>query len=92
MLKAATVKLTKKKYTIKRGKTAKIKYSKKAGKLTFKKIKGNKSIIVTKAGKIKVKKSAKKKTYTIKVKITAPKTTTYKAFNKTFSLKVKVKK
>ena len=91
-LKTASVKLTRKQYTIRKGKSAKIKYTAKSGKLTFRKTKGNSRITVTKAGKIKVAKSAKNKTYTIKVKITAPKTETYKAFNKTYSIKVKVKK
>ena len=64
-----------------------------AGKVTFKKLSGNKKITVSKAGKVTVKKGLKKgKTYTVKVKVTSAKTKKYAAISKTVKLKVKITK
>ena len=62
------------------------------GKLTYKKVSGNKKIKVSKAGKVTVKKGLKKgKTYKVKVRITAARTSSYKKAAKTVTLKIKVK-
>ena len=61
------------------------------GKVTYKKVKGDKRIAV-KSGKITVKKGLKKGTYTIKVKAVSAATANYKAAtSKAIALKVKVK-
>ena len=61
------------------------------GKVTYKKVKGNKGISV-KNGKIAVKKGLKKGTYTIKVRATSAATANYKAAtSKAVTLKVRVK-
>jgi len=65
--------------------------SKAQGKITYKKLSGNKKITVTSAGKINVKKGLKKGTYPIKVKVTAAGTTAYKAGSKTVTVKIIVK-
>ncbi len=61
------------------------------GKVTFKKIKGDKKVTISKTGKVTVKKGLKKKTYSIKVKVTAAGNANYKSKSKTVTLKVKVK-
>ena len=85
-----------KKIAIKVGKSVKakkaFKVTKAQGKVVYKKVKGNKKITVSKSGKVKVKKGAKKGTYTIKVKVTAKGNANYKAKTvKNVKLKVKVK-
>ena len=66
-----------------------------AGKLTFKKISGNKKIIVAKSGKVTLKKgigsSKGGKSYPIKLKIKASGNETYRASDGTFKINVKVK-
>ncbi len=96
-----TVKVKKLKVSLKKlKKKKKLKFSvKKAldiknaqGKLTYKKVKGSKKIKVSKkTGKITVKKGLKKKTYTIKIKVTAAGNSIYKAKSKTVKVKIKVK-
>ena len=71
----------KKAFTIKKAK----------GKVTYKKTAGSKKIIVSKAGKITVKKGLKKGKYPIKVKVTAAGNKTYKAKSKTVKLTITVK-
>ena len=61
------------------------------GKVTYKKSRGNKKIIVSKAGKITVKKGLKKGTYSVKIKVTAAGNATYKAKTKTVTVKIRVK-
>lgn len=62
------------------------------GKLTYKKVYGSKRLTVNKkTGKVTVKKGTKKGTYTIKVKVSAAATSTYKAASKTVKVKVVVK-
>ena len=60
-------------------------------KLTCKKLKGNKKIVVNKTGKVTVRKGLKKGTYKVKVKITSPATKTYKAGSKTVTITIKIK-
>jgi hypothetical protein len=90
--KAKTVKAkAKKKTVITKAKAFTVK--KAPGKVTFKKLSGNKKITVSKAGKVTVKKGLKKgKTYTVKVKVTSAKTAKYAAISKTVKLKVKITK
>ena len=91
-VKAKTVKGNSKKKTIvKKSKAFTVK--KAPGKVTFKKIKGNKKITVSKTGKVTVKKGLKKgSTYTVKVKVTSAKTAKYAKITKTVKLKVKITK
>ena len=65
--------------------------SKAQGKVTYKKSGGNKSITVSSAGKITVKKGLKKGTYKVKVKVTAAGNATYKSGSKTVTVTIKVK-
>ncbi len=89
-----------------RGKTVKLKFSKKnrsvaakkavsvkkaKGKVTYKKIKGNKKITVAKTGKITVKKGLKKGTYIVKIKVTAAGNKDFKAGSKTVKVTIKIK-
>ena len=62
------------------------------GKVTYTKISGNKNITISKTGVITVKKKTAKKTYSIKVKVTAAGNANYLAKNVTKTIKVKVKK
>ena len=71
------------KLTVKRGKTARIKVTKKTGKVTYKSS-NSKAVKVSKNGKIKIAKKAKKGTYTITV-------TVKKANYKTVTKKIKVR-
>ena len=94
--KSQTIKVTTKKKTLRykklKKKTLSFKMVAKAKtSLTYKKLRGNKKITITKSGKIKVKKGLKRGTYNIRVKITAKSTTTYKAVSKKVTLKVVVK-
>lgn len=82
-------KLKKKKQTIKAGKA--IKVSKAAGKVTYKKVSGNKKITISSSGKITLKKKLKKGTYKVKVKVTAAGNANYKSRSKTVTIKIKVK-
>ena len=61
------------------------------GKVTYKKIAGSKKIIVSKVGKITVKKGLKKGKYTKKEKNMAAGNKTYKAKSKTVKLTIIVK-
>lgn len=90
-VKSKTVKAkAKKKTTIKKSKAFKIKDAK--GKVTFKKVKGNKKIKINKKGKITVKKGLKKgKTYKLKVKVYANGDLTYASAYKTVTVKIKIK-
>ncbi len=65
--------------------------SKAKGKVTYKKIKGNKKITVSAKGKVTVKKKIKKGTYKIKVKVRAKGNANYKAGSRTVTLKIRVK-
>lgn len=80
-----------KKTTLKASKVWKVTKNKSKGKVTYKKVSGNAKITVAKNGNVTVKKGLKKGTCTIKVKLTAAKTTNYKAATKTLTLKVRVK-
>ena len=71
------------KLTVKRGKAARIKVTKKTGKVTYKSS-NSKAVKVSKNGKIKIAKKAKKGTYTITV-------TVKKANYKTVTKKIKVR-
>ena len=61
------------------------------GKVSYKKVSGNKKISVSKAGKVTIKKGAKKGTYKAKVKVTAAGSAAYKSGSKTVTLAVRVK-
>ena len=91
-VKAKTVKAkSKKATTFKKAKAFTVKKAK--GKVTFKKVSGNKKISVTSAGKVAVKKGLKKgKTYKVKVMVTAAGNDNYLAKAKTVTLKVKITK
>ena len=65
--------------------------SKAQGKVTCQKSGGSKSITVSSAGKLTVKKGLKKGTYPVKVKVTAAGSKSYKAASKTITVTVKVK-
>jgi hypothetical protein len=68
------------------------KVKKAVGKVTYKKLSGNKKITVSKSGKIKVKKGLKKgKTYKVKVAVTAAGDGNTFAKTKNVTVKVKVK-
>lgn len=82
--KAKTVK--KKKQTFKIG--AKVSGN---GKLTYKKVSGNKSITVSKAGKVTIKKGTKKGTYKFAVQIKAAESAQYKAKTQKVTLRIKIK-
>ena len=96
-VKAKTVKvkfskLKKKSQKLKVGKV--VKFTKKGqGTLTYKKVKGNKKITINKkTGKVTIKKSLKKGTYKVKMKIKAKGNSNYKASAfKTITFKIKVK-
>ncbi len=83
-------KLKKKAQTVKKAKAFTVK--KNQGKVTFKKVKGNKKITVSKAGKVTVKKGLKKGTYKVTVKVTAAGNANYKAKSKNVTLTIKVVK
>ena len=62
------------------------------GKLTYAKVSGDACLTINKTtGKVTVKKGTKKKTYTIKIKVTAAGNANYKAGSKTVICKVTVK-
>ncbi|MBR0397322.1 MAG: hypothetical protein IJI10_03540 [Eubacterium sp.] len=61
------------------------------GKVTFKKVSGNKKITISKAGRVTVKKGLKKGTYKVKVKVSIAATGNYKAASATKTIKIKVK-
>ena len=94
--KAQTIKVTKKKATIKAAKLKKKKQTFKvkasaSTKVTFEKVKGSKKLTINKNGKVTVKKGTKKNTYTMTVKATAAETSEYASASKTFKVKVTVK-
>lgn len=62
-----------------------------AGKVTYKKVSGNKKITISKSGKISVKKNLKKGTYKLKVKVSAAGNNDFVAGSKTVTVKIKVK-
>ena len=73
-------------------KTKYAKVTKAVGKVTYKKVSGDKKVTVSKSGKMTVKKGLKKgKTYTVKVKVTASGSSKYYAGSKTIKVKIKVK-
>lgn len=81
---------SKKNTSVKKAKAFSI--SKAQGKVTFKQVTKNKNIVVSKAGKVTVKKGLKKgKTYKIKVKVTAAGNAKYMAKTVTVTLKIKIK-
>lgn len=82
-------KVKKKKQTIKASKVFKV--SKKIGKVTYKKVSGNKKITVATGGKVTVKKGLKKGTYPVKVIATAAGDKNHLKATKTITFKVKVK-
>ena len=81
--------LANKAQTVKAKKAFKVKGAK--GKVTYKKVKGNKKITVSSTGKVKVKKGLKKGTYKLKVKVTAAGNANYGKATKTVKVTVKVK-
>ena len=96
VVKGKTVKI-KKKQIKKKSKTLKakrvVKIKKKGkGKLTYKKLSGNKKITVASNGKVKVKKGLKKGTYKVKVSVTAAGNDQYFPITKKVTFKIKVKK
>lgn len=80
-----------KKNNIKIKKTTAFTIKKNKGKLTFKKISGNKKIIISKAGTITLKKGLKKGTYKLKVKVTAAGTKKYKSGSRKTTVTIIVK-
>ena len=92
--KTATIKykkLKKKAQTLKAAKVIKV-TKKGQGKLTYAKASGNKKITINKkTGKVTVKKSLKKGTYKVKVKVTAKGNTTHKKATKAVTFKVRIK-
>ncbi len=88
--KDVTVKYSKSKdQTVKR--SAALTISSAKGTVTYAKKSGNKSITVSKAGVITLKKGLKKGTYSVKVKVTAAGTKTYDSLSKTVTVKITVK-
>ncbi len=88
-VKVSAQKLKKKQVTIAAKKAMKI--TKACGTLSYK-VSGNKKITVNKkTGKITIKKGLKKKTYTIKIKVTAAGNDTYLKGSKTVTVKIIVK-
>ena len=81
--------LKKKKVKIARKKVFTIRNAK--GAVSFKKISGNKNLSISKSGVITVKKGTKKGTKKMKVKITAAETEDFSKWEKTVTVKVKVK-
>ena len=77
----------------KKARSFKIKYtkSKGSGKVTFKKLSGNKKLTVTIGGKVKVKKGTGKGKYTIKVKLKVAAKGSFKAKTVKKTIKVIVK-
>ncbi len=67
------------------------KVSKKNGKLTYKKTKGNKKITVAKTGKVTIKSGIKKGKYKVKVKVTAAGDKNHKKASKTVTFTVRIK-
>ena len=61
------------------------------GKISFKKVKGNKKITVTNKGVIKIKKGLKKGSYKVTVKVTAAGNKNYKKLSKNVKVTIKVK-
>ena len=86
-LKASAVKKKNQTITAKKAITV----SKNQGKVTYKKLSGNKKITVSKAGKFTVKKGLKKGTYKVKVNVSAAGNKNYKAGSKTVTVKVRIK-
>ena len=89
-VKAKTVKAKAKKKTSLKAKKA-FAVQGAAGKVTFKKISGNKKIKVSSNGKVTVKKGLKKKTYKVKVQVADAGNAQFAPVSKTVTLKVKVK-
>lgn len=88
---AQKIKIKRKTYKIKKGKTAKISAKAKT-KLSYRKLTGNDKITVSKSGKVKVSKKLKKGTYKIKVRVNASASQNYKKSSKKVILKIKVVK
>ena len=86
-VKKATVK--KKNVAVKRAKAITVKNAK--GKLSYKKAKGDKKIVVAKNGNITVKKGLKKGTYKVTVKVTAAGNAEYAKAVKTVTVKIVIK-
>ena len=82
--KAAVVAKKSQAFSLKGSSTAKTK-------LTFKKASGNKNIVISKTGKVTVKKGLKKGTYKVKVKVTAASNANYNKVTVTKVITVKVK-
>jgi hypothetical protein len=80
--------LRKKKITVKRAKA--IAVSNVTGELVFKKLKGNKKIVVANNGRITVKKGLKKGTYTVVIKVLDSGNRNYKSGVKTVKVIIKV--
>ncbi len=91
------VTLKKKLYTAKANKKTVLKaknlfkVSAKKGKVTYKKSKGDKKIKISSSGNITVAKGLKKKTYSVKVKVTTAANAQYAACTRTITVKIKVK-
>lgn len=82
-------KLEKKSVTIKKASAFKITAAQ--GKLTFKKVKGSKKVVVAKSGKVTVKKGLKKGKYKVRVKVTAAGNGNYEKAVKTVTMTVIVR-
>ena len=65
--------------------------SKNQGKVTYRKLSGNKKILISKAGKVTVKKKLKKGTYKVKAKVSAAGNAYYKAGSRTVTFRIKVR-
>lgn len=81
--------LKKRSKTISKTKAFTVKYA--VGKVTCKKIKGTKMILIAKNGKVTVKKGLKKKTYKVKTRIRAAGSGDVRSASKIVTLKIRVK-
>lgn len=77
---------------LKSNKTFTLKGKAKFGKITYKKVSGNKNITVSSAGKVTAKKGLKPGTYNVKVKMTVAGTSNYNGANANSTVKIVVKK
>ncbi len=88
-IKKAAQKITTKSktYTIDRGKTAKLVFSSQSKKMSYKKLSGTNGINISSSGKVTVKNTLKKGSYTVKIKAIAKANKNYKQAEKNFKIK-----
>ena len=95
-LKASGRKVNVKRSSLKKGKVklsrAKVmNISSAKGKLSYKKLKGNKKITIDKSGRLIIKKGLGKGSYTVRIKVTAAGNNNYKKRSKTIRVRIRVK-